>query len=155
MYSKNRRENLVRTVRVATFSGLSSLLVLSCQKETLPIKTSFPFNLSSDPIPKQIYLQDGSIKIRLYLDKSSNYNPTTFNFSHYILVGRGTLSDTAGAKVYDVNEDYAIKANPALSREVLYFRYTPKDTTNTDITFIVRSDQGAADTLDYNFNIAF
>ncbi len=155
MYPTNRRGNLVCTVWVATFLALSSVLFLSCQKETLPIKTSFPFNLSSDPIPKQIYLQDGSIKIRLYLDKSSNYNPTTFNFSYYILVGRGILSDTTVNIVYDVNEDYSIKANGNLSREVLYFRYTPKDTTNTNITFIVRSDQGAADTLDYNFNIAF
>lgn len=134
---------------------LAASAMLSCQKEQLPVQTSYPFRLSSDPIPQQVYLQDSFIRIRLYLDKSASFNPTTYAFSYYLLQGRGALSDTEQRVFYEVNTDYLFRAHADRRREVWHFRYRPTDTTQTSITFIVRSDHGQADTLNYDFQIAY
>lgn len=130
------------------------LMILSgCAKDGLPVNTRFPFKLSSDPVPSEVYLQDGAIKIRLYVNESGNYQPDSYLFSHYILQGRGKLYDSSLTSQYLVNEDYPFPDNPQSMRETWYFKYKPMDTVATAITFIARNTQGATDTLQYNFNI--
>lgn len=131
-----------------------SFFVLSCEKEKLPIDTDYPFSLSSDPIPNQVYLQDGAIKIRLYVNKTGNVNPTKYFFSYYILEGRGQLTDNTGGSSYVVNEDYQFTTSTTTDKETLYFKYFPKDTIATEINFLVRNDQGYTSTLACKFNIA-
>lgn len=105
-------------MRILPYSLCLALVALcSCQKEGLPVQTNFPFTLTSDPVPQQVYLQDGSIKIRLYIDKSASFNPTTYFFSYYILVGRGQLTDTTRQKQYEVNTDYSFSSDRLASRE--------------------------------------
>ncbi len=94
-----------------------SFFVLSCEKEKLPIDTDYPFSLSSDPIPNQVYLQDGAIKIRLYVNKTGNVNPTKYFFSYYILEGRGQLTDNTGGSSYVVNEDYQFTTSTTTDKE--------------------------------------
>ena len=133
---------------------IMSFFILSCQKEKLPIYTDYPFSLSSDPIPNQVYLQDGAVKIRLYINKTGNVNPTKYFFSYYILEGRGQLTDNTGGNSYVVNEDYLLATSENTNKETLYFKYFPKDTIATEINFLVRNNQGYSNTLVYKFNIA-
>lgn len=126
----------------------------SCQKEKLPINTNYPFYLTSDPIPHQVYLQNGAIKIRLYINKTGNFNPTEYSFSHYILEGKGKLTDTTQTINYLVNEDYFFATSSDKLKETIYFKYLPTAVVPTEITFLVKNSQGYSDTLVYKFNIA-
>lgn len=130
------------------------IFFFSCQKEKLPITTNYPFYLTSDPIPNQVYLQNGAIKIRLYINKTGNFNPTEYSFSHYILEGKGKLTDTTETVNYSVNEDYTVNTSTDKLKETLYFKYLPTAVVATEITFLVKNSQGYSDTLIYKFNIA-
>lgn len=136
---------------VFSFIGI---FLISCQKEKLPINTNYPFHLTSDPIPNQVYLQNGAIKIRLYVNKTGNFNPTEYSFSHYILEGKGKLTDTTQIVNYLVNEDYSFNTSNDKLKETLYFKYLPTDIVATAIIFLVKNSQGYSDTLTYKFNIS-
>ena len=94
------------------------------------------------------------MKIRLYVNKTGNINPTKYFFSYYILEGRGQLTDNTGWNSYVVNEDYLLATSENTNEETLYFKYFPKDTIATEINFLVRNNQGYSNTLVYKFNIA-
>ena len=90
----------------------------------------------------------------MYINKTGNFNPTEYSFSHYILEGKGKLTDTTETVNYSVNEDYTVNTSTDKLKETLYFKYLPTAVVATEITFLVKNSQGYSDTLIYKFNIA-
>lgn len=69
---------------------ISSVTLLSCDKEELEIQHEFPFEVNVMPVPKDIANGD-TVEIRLTIQPAGNYTGTHYFIRYFQFAGKGTL----------------------------------------------------------------
>lgn len=70
---------------------LSSIMLLSCEKNELEVENNFPFEVKVMPVPKEI-ANGETAEIRLTIQPAGNYSDTQYFIRYFQFDGQGTLS---------------------------------------------------------------
>lgn len=70
---------------------ISSITLISCNKDELEIQNDFPFEVKVMPVPKEI-TNGGTVEIRITIHRTGNYNNTQYYLRYFQFDGQGTLA---------------------------------------------------------------
>lgn len=69
---------------------ITSLALISCEKDKLEIQSDFPFEVEVMPVPKEVP-NGGTVEIRIDIKKTGNYQSTQYYIRYFQFDGRGVL----------------------------------------------------------------
>lgn len=69
---------------------ITSLALISCEKDKLEIQSDFPFEVEVMPVPKEVP-NGGTVEIRIDIKKTGNYRSTQYYIRYFQFDGRGVL----------------------------------------------------------------
>lgn len=123
---------------------LSSLILVSCEKDKLEVQNNFPFELQVMPVPKDI-ANGETVEIRIAIKRSSNYSGTKYFIRYFQFDGKGTLKDN-NEPFYLPNDLYSIPANQFR----LYYTSNSKVSQSFDVW--ISDNFGNEKQLNFQFN---
>lgn len=123
---------------------LSSLTLVSCDKDEIEIQNDFPFELQVMPVPKDI-ANGENIEIRITLKRSGNYLGTKYFIRYFQFDGKGILR-YYNELPYLPNDLYSIPENQFR----LY--YTSNSTVSQSFDIWISDNFGNEKQLTFQFN---
>ncbi len=123
---------------------LSSLTLVSCDKDEIEIQNDFPFELQVMPVPKDI-ANGENIEIRITLKRSGNYLGTKYFIRYFQFNGKGILR-YYNELPYLPNDLYSIPENQFR----LY--YTSNSTVSQSFDIWISDNFGNEKQLTFQFN---
>ena len=123
---------------------LSSIMLLSCDKNGLEIENDFPFEVKAMPVPKEIAIGK-TAEIRLAIQPAGNYTSTQYFIRYFQFDGQGTLS-YYNEPAYLPNDLYPLEANQFR----LY--YTSKSAVSQSFDVWISDNFGNEKKLSFEFN---
>ena len=123
---------------------ISSVTLLSCDKDELEIQNDFPFEVKVMPIPKDI-ANGNTIEIRLTLEPAGNYTGTHYFLRYFQFDGQGTLQ-YYNEPHYQPNDLYEIQAGQFR----LY--YTSQSSISQSFEVWISDNFGNEKQLSFEFN---
>jgi len=123
---------------------VSSIALVSCDKDPLEIQNDFPFEVKVMPIPKEI-ANGQTVEIRITLQRAGNYNNTHYYIRYFQYDGTGIL------KYYD-EPPYLPNDSYPLDSEQFRLYYTSHSTVSQSFTVWISDNFGNEKQLDFQFN---
>lgn len=123
---------------------LSSLTLVSCDKDKLEIQNDFPFEVQVMPVPKDIANGD-TVEIRITLKRSGNYTGTKYFIRYFQFDGQGTLR-YYNATPYLPNDLYS------LPDDQFRLYYTSLSTVSQSFDVWISDNFGNEKQLSFKFN---
>ncbi|CAD0002294.1 DUF3872 domain-containing protein [Flavobacterium salmonis] len=123
---------------------ISSVTLLSCNKDELEIQNDFPFEVKVMPVPKDISSGD-TVEIRLTIQPAGNYTGTQYFIRYFQFDGQGTLQ-YYNEPPYQPNDLYPISA------EQFRLYYTSNSTVSQSFEVWISDNFGNEKQLSFQFN---
>ncbi|UPZ16198.1 DUF3872 domain-containing protein [Flavobacterium humidisoli] len=123
---------------------ISSVLLLSCDKDELEIQNDFPFEVTVMPVPAAI-ANGNTVEIRLTIQPTGNYNNTQYFIRYFQFDGQGTLR-YYNEPPYQPNDLYGIPA-----RQFRLY-YTSNSTVSQSFEVWISDNFGNEKQLSFEFN---
>lgn len=123
---------------------LSSLTLVSCDKDKLEIQNDFPFEVQVMPVPKDIANGD-TVEIRITLKRSGNYSDTKYFIRYFQFDGQGTLR-YYNPTPYLPNDLYSIP------KDQFRLYYTSHSTVSQSFDIWISDNFGNEKQLNFQFN---
>jgi hypothetical protein len=123
---------------------LSSLKLVSCDKDELEVQNDFPFEVTVMPVPKDIVNRE-TVEIRITIKRSGNYSDTKYFIRYFQFDGQGTLK-YYNDPPYLTNDLYELPENQ--------FRlcYTSHSTVSQSFDVWISDNFGNEKQLTFQFN---
>jgi hypothetical protein len=123
---------------------ISSVLLLSCDKDELEIQNDFPFEVKAMPVPAAI-ANGNTVEIRLTIQPTGNYNNTQYFIRYFQFDGQGTLR-YYNEPPYQPNDLYGIP-----ERQFRLY-YTSNSTVSQSFEVWISDNFGNEKQLSFEFN---
>lgn len=123
---------------------ISSVTLLSCNKDELEIQNNFPFDVKVMPVPKEI-ANGNTVEIRLTIEPTGNYSNTQYFIRYFQFDGQGTLK-YYDAPLYLPNDLYQ------LPTKQFRLYYTSHSTVSQSFDVWISDNFGNEKQLSFQFN---
>ncbi|WP_149207320.1 DUF3872 domain-containing protein [Flavobacterium johnsoniae] len=123
---------------------ISTVLLLSCDKDELEIQNDFPFEVKVMPVPKDI-AKGNTVEIRLTIKPTGNYNNMQYFIRYFQFDGQGTLR-YYNEPPYQPNDLYGIP-----TRQFRLY-YTSNSTVSQSFEVWISDNFGNEKQLSFEFN---
>lgn len=123
---------------------ITSVTLLSCNKNDLEIQNDFPFEVKIMPVPKDI-AKGQTVEIRLTIERSGKYNNTQYFIRYFQFDGKGILQ---------YNNDLPYQPNDLYSLPAEQFRlyYTSHSVVSQSFDVWISDNFGNEKKLSFQFN---
>lgn len=123
---------------------ISSVTLLSCNKDELEIQNNFPFEVKVMPVPKEI-ANGNTVEIRLTIEPTGNFSNTQYYLRYFQFDGQGTL------RYYD---QLPYQPNDLYQLPMKQFRlyYTSQSTVSQSFDVWISDNFGNEKQLSFQFN---
>ncbi|MBX9886955.1 MAG: DUF3872 domain-containing protein [Flavobacteriaceae bacterium] len=123
---------------------ISSVTLLSCDKEELEIQHEFPFEVNVMPVPKDI-ANGGTVEIRLTIQPAGNYTGTHYFIRYFQFDGKGSLQHY-DKPAYLPNDLYPLK------EKQFRLYYTSQSSVSQSFDVWISDHFGNEKKLSFQFN---
>lgn len=123
---------------------ISSVTLLSCDKDELEIQNNFPFGVKVMPVPKDI-ANGNTVEIRFTIQPAGNYSNTQYFIRYFQFDGHGTLRYYSDPP-YQPNDLYSIPT------EQFRLYYTSNSTVSQSFEVWISDNFGNEKQLSFDFN---
>lgn len=123
---------------------LSSLTLISCDKDELEIQNDFPFELQVMPVPKDI-ANGETVEIRITIKRSGTYTGTKYFIRYFQFDGKGTL-------LYYNDPAYLPNDLYSLPKDQFRLYYTSHSTVSQSFDVWISDNFGNEKQLSFQFN---
>lgn len=123
---------------------ISSITMISCNKDELEIQNEFPFEVKVMPVPKEI--DNGStVEIRITIQQTGNYKNTKYYIRYFQFDGQGAL------RYYD-EPPYLPNDLYPLATEQFRLYYTSTSTVSQSLEVWISDNFGNEKQVKFQFN---
>ena len=123
---------------------ISSITLVSCNKEELEIQDDFPFEVKVMPVPTDIANGD-TVEIRLTIQRAGNYSGTHYFIRYFQFEGQGTLR-YSDESPYQPNDLYSLPA------EQFRLYYTSQSAVSQSFDIWISDNFGNEKQVSFQFN---
>jgi hypothetical protein len=123
---------------------ISSVTLLSCDKDELEIQNDFPFEVTVMPVPKDI-ANGQTVEVRLTIEQTGNYTGAQYFIRYFQFDGQGTLR-YYNEPPYQPNDLYPIPT------EQFRLYYTSNSTVSQSFEVWISDNFGNEKQLSFEFN---
>lgn len=123
---------------------ISSVTLLSCDKDELEIQDDFPFEVKVMPVPKHI-ANGNTLEIRLTIEPTGDYSNTQYFIRYFQFDGQGTLR-YYNEPPYQPNDLYSIPT------EQFRLYYTSNSTVSQSFDVWISDNFGNEKKMSFEFN---
>lgn len=123
---------------------LSSITLVSCDKDELEIQNDFPFEVQVMPVPSDIFIGQ-TVEIRLTIQRTGNYTGTQYFIRYFQFDGHGTLK-YYNQPAYQPNDLYPLPS------EQFRLYYTAQSTVTQSFDIWISDNFGNEKKLSFQFN---
>ncbi|MNQ52844.1 hypothetical protein D3C85_668730 [compost metagenome] len=123
---------------------ISSVTLLSCNKDELEIQNDFPFEVKVMPIPKNVSNGD-VVEIRITIQRNGNYTGAQYFIRYFQFDGQGTLQ-YYDQSPYQPNDLYLLPA------EQFRLHYTSHSVVSQSFEVWISDNFGNEKQLSFQFN---
>jgi hypothetical protein len=123
---------------------ISSVTLVSCDKDELEIQNDFPFEVKVMPVPKEV-ANGQTVEIRITIQSTGNYNNTRYYIRYFQFDGEGTL------QYYD-EPPYLPNDLYSLPTEKFRLYYTSNSTVSQSFVVWISDNFGNEEQLNFDFN---
>lgn len=123
---------------------ISSVTLMSCDKDELEIQNNFPFEVKVMPVPKEI-ANGGTVEIRMTIQRQGNYSNTEYFIRYFQFEGQGSL------QYYD-NPPYLPNDLYPLPVEQFRLYYTSASSVSQSFEVWISDNFGNEKQLSFQFN---
>lgn len=123
---------------------ISSVTLLSCDKDGLEIQNNFPFEVKVMPVPKDI-ANGNTVEIRFTIQPAGNYSNTQYFIRYFQFDGQGTLRYYSDPP-YQPNDLYS------LPTEQFRLYYTSTSAVSQSFDLWISDSFGNEKQLSFQFN---
>lgn len=123
---------------------ISSVTLVSCDKDELEIQNNFPFEVRVMPVPKEV-ANGQTVEIRITIQPTGNYNNTQYYIRYFQFDGEGTL------QYYD-EPPYLANDLYSLPTEQFRLYYTSNSTVSQSLKVWISDNFGNEKQLNFDFN---
>jgi len=123
---------------------ISSITLISCNKDELEIQNDFPFEVKVMPVPKEI-ANGSTVEIRITIQRTGNYNDTQYYLRYFQFDGQGTLA-------YHDEPPYLPNDLYGLPTEQFRLYYTSTSTVSQSLKVWISDNFGNEKQVSFQFN---
>ena len=123
---------------------ISSITLISCNKDELEIQNDFPFEVKVMPVPKEI-ANGSTVEIRITIQRTGNYNDTQYYLRYFQFDGQGTLA-------YHDDPPYLPNDLYPLPTEEFRLYYTSTSTVSQSLEIWISDNFGNEKQMSFQFN---
>jgi len=123
---------------------ISSVTLVSCDKDELEIQNDFPFEVKVMPVPEEV-ANGQTVEIRITIQPTGNYNNTRYYIRYFQFDGEGTL------QYYD-EPPYLPNDLYSLPTEKFRLYYTSNSTVSQSFVVWISDNFGNEEQLNFDFN---
>jgi hypothetical protein len=123
---------------------ISSVTLLSCERNELEIQHDFPFEVKVMPVPKDI-ARSCTVEIRISIERNNNYNGTHYFIRYFQFDGEGSLQYYDGP-AYLPNDLYPLK------NQKFRLYYTSQSVVSQSFDVWISDNFGNEKQLSFQFN---
>ena len=123
---------------------ISSITLISCNKDELEIQNDFPFEVKVMPVPKEI-ANGSTVEIRITIQRTGNYNDTQYYLRYFQFDGQGTLA-------YHDEPPYLPNDLYGLPTEQFRLYYTSTSTVSQSLEVWISDNFGSEKQVNFQFN---
>lgn len=123
---------------------ISSVTLISCNKDELEIQNDFPFEIKVMPVPKEI-ANGSTVEIRITILRTGNYSNTQYYLRYFQFDGQGTLA-------YHDEPPYLPNDLYGLPTEQFRLYYTSTSTVSQSLEVWISDNFGNEKQVSFQFN---
>lgn len=123
---------------------ISSITLISCNKDDLGIQNDFPFEVKVMPVPKEI-ANGSTVEIRITILRTGNYSNTQYYLRYFQFDGQGTLA-------YHDELPYLPNDLYPLATEQFRLYYTSTSTVSQSLEVWISDNFGNEKQVNFQFN---
>lgn len=123
---------------------ISSVTLISCNKDELKIQNDFPFEVKVMPVPKEI-ANGSTVEIRITILRTGNYSNTQYYLRYFQFDGQGTLA-------YHDELPYLPNDLYPLPTQQFRLYYTSTSTVSQSLEVWISDNFGNEKQMNFQFN---